>query len=228
MVVTVLPFDEQRLKQRCGQLIERGKPRPSLLTDFPPFENRMALYSIRHNAALPALKSTAEFWDAWGAVIAIKRVGTPESAALLKSLASRKDRLGKSARAAEKENLSIHSAAYQTNWTYVKSPEATVNEFLYYYRRQQWEQAKSLFNDYFLHRHAAQLKNSNPFANTVAKNVQSIMNDPKSKPLRTRKEGKFVIVEVGREASDRFGQVGIAHFQVIGGGGGWLLTDFPR
>jgi len=228
--VKMLPFDENRIKKRCDELIERYKTMmSSSQSDFSPFENMLALCSIRHNAALPALKIAAEDWYDWPAARAIRRIGTSESAALLKELAARKDAIGRSARSAEQADVRIQSDDYFTGWTNVTSPEATVNEFLYYYRHGQWDQAKARCDDFFLRKQADQLKDGGLFAKTAGKSVQSILNDAKSKPLRSRKEGRFVIVDVGQESSSSFGQVGIAHFQLIGRGSNeWLITDFPR
>lgn len=225
--VTVQPFDEKRLKTLCGGLFSPRNLRPSSLRDYPPREHMMALWSIRHNAALPTLRFVAENWDAAYArrtVVAIRRIGTPESAALLRALMLRKDRTGRAARSAAEADVRIHGGDYFSGWIKIRSPEATVNEFLYVFRTGQWEQARSMFNYFSMRGYADELKSKSLFANRIGKSVESILNDPGSRALRSRKEGKFTIVDVGHEGS---GQSGIVQFQ-LAGGGDWSLTDFPR
>ena len=229
--VDVRPFDGARLRARCDELIEPRKLRPSSLYDFPPHEHMMALWSVRHNAALPALRFVADNWGefsyAWPTAVAIRRIGTPESAVLFKALSSRRDRMGRTARSAAKEGIRIHSSDYFAGWTSVRSPEATVNEFLYAFRTREWEQARSCFSDFFLRKHADELKSQRLFTDRVGQGVQSILNDPRSKALRSRKQGKFTIVDVGQEgARGAAGQIGVVQFQTTRGGG-WRLTDFP-
>ncbi|MBI2843080.1 MAG: hypothetical protein HYX78_06740 [Armatimonadetes bacterium] len=230
--VSVRPFDEKRLRERCDELIEPRMLHPSNLKDFPPHENMMALWSVRHNAALPTLKFVAEHWGeyscGWPTAVAIRRIGTPESAALLKAIGSRTDRMGQCARSAgaTKFDANIHEHNYFAGWTNVNSPEATVNLFLYYFRNQQWDPAEKLFSDYFRRKHADDLKNGSLFTSRAGKHVQRILNEPGSKVLRSRKQGKFVIVDVGREARGDGEQIGVVQLRLVGRRE-WHLSDFP-
>jgi hypothetical protein len=230
--VSVQPFDKERLKKLCNKLIEPRMLRPSGLKDFPPNENMMALWSVHNNAALPALKFVIDNWSEHSysspTLEAIRRIRTPESTALLKAVGSRHDRIGRSARSAKQADLRIHDYDYLTDWTHVRSPEATANEFLYYYRHRQWGQAETLFSENFRRKHASRFKDGSLLANKAGKSVQSILNDPRSKALRSRKQGKFVFVDVGQEASGSGGRerVGFVQLQLVGGGE-WRLSDFP-
>lgn len=228
--VSVRPFDGKRLRARCNELIEPRTLHPSALPQFPPQGNMMALWSVRHNAALPALKFVTKYWGefsyAWPTAVAIVRIGTPESAALLKALESRTDRMGRVVRSAETAGLRINSDDYFAGWTNVKSPEATVNEFLYYFRHRQWASAERFFSDEFRLKHASELKEGLLFASMAGGSVQPILDDPGSKALRSRREGTFTIVDVGQEAGDGAGQAGIAHIRLIGNYE-WHLSDFP-
>lgn len=122
--IRVLPFDEARLSARCDELLYPKKKDLGYLPDCPRAENMKALFSVRHNAALPALKFAAENWGessyGWPTAVAIKRIGTKESASLLKELKPRKDRIGKCALGADEEYPKIHMEDYFTGW---KTPD---------------------------------------------------------------------------------------------------------
>lgn len=114
--VTVLPFDGKRLKKRCNELITPNKSQ-----EFPSHANMMALWSVRHNAALPALKFAMKKWGeysyGWPTVIAIRRIKTATSKSLIETLKSQPGKTGQAALSSEKADLRIHSGDYYAYWT---------------------------------------------------------------------------------------------------------------
>ncbi len=96
--VLVVSFDAARLKARCDELF---KPMHSVTTGYgslPLGVRSKALYSVRHDIALPYLEWMAKEWDNIYACRAILRVGTQEAQKLYQTLAARNDKLGEKAR----------------------------------------------------------------------------------------------------------------------------------
>jgi len=91
-VLHVESFDAARLQARCDELW-------SLLRDGRVIDpHRMALCSVRHNLALPALEWMAREWNDRYACLAIRRIDTPEARQSLERLTAAG---GKTAKAVE-------------------------------------------------------------------------------------------------------------------------------
>jgi len=230
--VTVRPFDRKRLQRRCTELVQPRKISPRSSSIYPEEQHMKALWSVRHNAALPTLKFVAvtcrDSSYEWPTVAAIRRIGTPEAAAVLKSLRVPLDRGSIDPTAAANSDRSVAGVgAFFIDWKVVKTPETTVSSFLYYFRHKRWDQVQTLFSDYFRRKNASDLRNGNWFTSTASSGVRSILNDPNAKVLQTRRQGKFVIVDVGQRPVTGTEGNGIVQIQLIGSGE-WHLSDFPK
>jgi hypothetical protein len=86
--IRALPFDEARVTARCEELFqpfyssEKSDIKLSILA--------RALYSVRHNLALPYLDWLAREMGYADACYAIQQIGTPRATALLETLARRR------------------------------------------------------------------------------------------------------------------------------------------
>ena len=85
----VLPFNSARLDARCAELLKMG---------IGPNWSLKALYSMRHDVALPYLDRMVREWSDKYAVLTMRRIGTRKAKALIDSYLARKDSVGHAAR----------------------------------------------------------------------------------------------------------------------------------
>jgi hypothetical protein len=96
--VRALPFDAGRLKARCEELIAPLRPDGGEYGELEIGIRSKALLSVRHDIALPYLDWLVRHEDDSYAIRAMRRIGTPRAQTLVKTLAARRDRLGRTAR----------------------------------------------------------------------------------------------------------------------------------
>jgi len=96
--IRALPFDEARVTARCEELYQPMYSHQK--SDIDLGIRARALYSVRHDLALPYLDWMAREWGDANACYAMRQIGTPQAKALLDALAKRQDDAGKAARAA--------------------------------------------------------------------------------------------------------------------------------
>ena len=99
--VRVLPFDAARLKARCEELFH-----PVRVGEYIDTPEVLLLCSMRHEMVLPYLNWIARNYDPFYGCHAIRRIGTKEANKLLGVLANEKGRLGRTARDAQKRQVS--------------------------------------------------------------------------------------------------------------------------
>ena len=95
--VTVLPFDEERLVERCRELLDK---RDAVAPDGSWFRG---ICSVRHAAAAPVLIEAARQYPRSETFRALREVGTPEAMTALAEHAARTDHAGKAARSIQDE-----------------------------------------------------------------------------------------------------------------------------
>ncbi len=232
LTVRVRPWNEAALKSLCDNLIAPRMLNPSRLSDFPAHASMMALWSVRHNAALPTLKFVAQHWGdtsyGWPTAVAIRRIGTPESAALLKNLASRNDRMGRAARSAieDKAVLRISEDDYFADWTKVITPESEVSEFLYAFRQRHWETMEIYLSWYCMHKYRAALKSGKLFDSAEGKRVLRVLDNPNSVVTWRRQDGKFTIFGISSNPRGNSPE-NEARLEFVQHGNDWQLTAIP-
>jgi len=97
--VRVLPFDALQLKARCEELFQPLLPTSKQkYGDLPIGARTKALYSVRHDIALPYLEWMAGKWNTPYPIRAMRRLGSERARKLVKALAARNDSLGRAAR----------------------------------------------------------------------------------------------------------------------------------
>lgn len=107
--VRVLPFDHDRLAERCKEIYAPlsafpTKGVPNNLDSFPMRTRLQALYSVHNDAVLPYLSLLATEWDntseQWPAMKSISRIDSPAAKALYDSLTGRTGHVAEVARSA--------------------------------------------------------------------------------------------------------------------------------
>jgi hypothetical protein len=96
VTLTVLPYDSARLMARGEELFAPVKTHGAM-GDIPLTARVKAIYSVRNNIALPYLDWAAKEWADKYAVLAMRRIGTPEATRYISALTARKDSVGKAA-----------------------------------------------------------------------------------------------------------------------------------
>jgi hypothetical protein len=100
-VMNVLPFDPKRLEARCEELCTPLRERNSSETSLSMNVRTKALYSVRHDEALPYWDWMAREWGDKDACLAAQRLGTQKAVALLNSLKAGPDKAATAVRKAE-------------------------------------------------------------------------------------------------------------------------------
>lgn len=124
--VKVLPFNAEKLKTRLEEIIRPVKTlddwqlNADSIADFPTDARMKALFSVHHNIALPYLEEVRSGYSGysyeWPALIAIRRVNTPESKSQFAQLMEQDGKAGQAAQKAAEGRLEISEEDYATWW----------------------------------------------------------------------------------------------------------------
>lgn len=101
----VVAFDGTRLERRCEEVfgpLRTGRPS---VTPVPISARVKALLSVRHDVVLPYLDWVATEWGEYYSCQAMRRIGSERADELLRTLATREDRVGEAARRALEDPL---------------------------------------------------------------------------------------------------------------------------
>jgi len=111
VILTVLPADPARLKARCEEIFAPMKTHGPM-GNISMTARTKAIKSVRDNIVLPHLDWMAIEWADKYAVLAMRRIGTPEAKKYISALTARQDKVGAAARKALTRPLEITANDY--------------------------------------------------------------------------------------------------------------------
>jgi hypothetical protein len=96
----VVAFDGVRLESRCEEFFVGLRRRGAVAPPLTLRARLQALRSVRHDVVLPYLDWVATEWGEYHSCQAMRRIGSARADELLRTLATREDRVGEAARKA--------------------------------------------------------------------------------------------------------------------------------